>query len=166
MCLDDFIVHFASLYVCKLPAPGWHETIARSCWLGTSAGGCSNHRFTWPNNPPFRLTIRKPTHVLVALAQDDNRGAERSEPFAIGVSLMHGVRNAKVQGADTGAFSPVREVSFDAKLELRGGDKTEYVLRPSTFNPGEEVGFSLRIYSDQPVELAQKSGAGGSWELV
>ena len=39
------------------------------------------------------------------------------------------------------------------------------MLRPSTFNPGEEVGFSLRVYSDQPVELAQKSGAGGSWEL-
>ena len=103
------------------------------------------------------LTIERPTHILVALAQDDWRlAAEREEPYAIGIGLLQGRLFSRVPGADSGAFSPVREVSFDAKLSPQAGKKTDYYLRPCTFDPNEECGFTLRVYSDQAVELRQR----------
>ena len=154
MCLDDFVQQYASLYVCKLPASDWHEMIVRGEWRGKSAGGCSNHMRSYGHNPTWRLTITRPTHVLVALAQDDLRGtAGRSELFAIGVAVLRGRLGMKVPGAETGSFAHVREVSFDAKLEMHGGEQTEFMLRPCTFHPGEECGFTLRVYSEHPCVL-------------
>jgi hypothetical protein len=161
MCLEDFVVNFASLYVCKLPSSGWHEAVVRSEWKGPSAGGCANNRFTHKNNPAFRLLISRPTHVLVALAQDDMRGAERSELFPIGMQLLRpGLLNSRVQGAETGAYINLREVSFDAQLTVKGGEKTEFLLRPSTFEAGQECAFTLRVYSSEPVEFEQIGGQG------
>ena len=60
-------------------------------------------------------------------------------------------------GADSGNFAPVREVSFDAKLQLKGGSQTEYFLRPCTFLPGEEAGFTLRVYSEHPCVVEERA---------
>lgn len=73
------------------------------------------------------------------------------------MSITHGrLVEHKVAGADTGAFQYVREVSFDTRLEMRGGgEATQYMLHPCTFNPGEECSFTLRVFSDQPAELEE-----------
>jgi hypothetical protein len=183
MSLEDFLSEFAQLYVCKLPAPDWHEATCISEWRAATAGGCANHR-THLNNPTFTLTITRPTHVLVALsqaraarpalptcsplsvpaspsprrAQEDRRSAERThELFAIGVSLTHGRLNSRVPGGDTGNFIRLREVSFDVQLTMRGGaSSTQFTMRPSTFMPGEECGFALRVYSDHPCMLQEQ----------
>ena len=165
MCLADFVQHFARLYVCKLPSAGWQEVILRSEWKGRSAGGCSNHR-TWALNPSFKLEIFRPTHVLVALAQDvgggGGRGCDDVERFCIGMQMLTAGRfGMRVPAADSGAFINAREVSFDVQLEMASGAQaTSFTLRPSTFEPGQECGFTLRVYSEHPCvveELAPRA---------
>ena len=84
---------------------------------------------------------------------------ERGELHPIGLQLLRPglLMSAKVPGADTGAYVNVREVSFDAQLAVRGGDKTEFLLRPSTFEPGQECAFTLRVYSSETIQLEQLS---------
>ena len=55
----------------------------------------------------------------------------------------------------TSPFKPQRDVSIELELEVREGRDTGYTLLPSTFEPGEEAGFLIRVYSDHPCELAR-----------
>ena len=138
-----------------------HEQRVESEWRGATAGGCINFD-TVRNNPQFLLTIKQPTHCLICLAQADPRGmgGAEAESFAIGLTVCFkgGAKVTKIYTSDwsrdTGSFSYQREVSLDVPLEMRGsGATTAYTLLPSTFKPGQERSFSIRVWSEQPCEL-------------
>ena len=42
-------------------------------WKGVQAGGCANHRETWPNNPKYQLVLDSPSHLQVTLVTYSNR---------------------------------------------------------------------------------------------
>ena len=166
MCLRDFCGHFASLYVCKIPSPAWSATAVDGEWHGESAGGCSNFPSVG-SNPQWRLTIgSEPVACLMCLAQSDSRGADLDgdgkldEPFAIGLAVVYkrGARVSKLYASDwcrrTSPFRNSREVSMDVTLEPRdGASATSYTLLPSTFEPGQERKFRIRVFSDKPVKI-------------
>lgn len=166
MCLRDFCGHFASLYVCKLPSPLWARAEIEGEWRGPTAGGCPNFD-TVGDNPQWRLVIgSEPTACLLCLAQADARGADLDgdgvldEPFPIGLAVVfkQGGRVRKLYASDwcrrTSPFRNVREVSIDVTLEPRdGAAATTYTLLPSTFQPGQERAFRIRVFSEKPVKI-------------
>jgi len=165
--LKDFCASFAQLYVCKIPNPSWAHAELQGEWRGESAGGCSNYD-TVGANPQWSITIgERPVACLVCLAQADARGTDldgdgvEDEPFPIGLSVVYkrGERVRKLYASDwcarTAPFRNTREVSLDVTLEPRsGGATTTYTLLPSTFEPGQERNFRIRVFSDRPVEVA------------
>ena len=116
----------------------------------------------------WSITIgERPVACLVCLAQADARGTDldgdgvEDEPFPIGLSVVYkrGERVRKLYASDwcarTAPFRNTREVSLDVTLEPRsGGTTTTYTLLPSTFEPGQERNFRIRVFSDRPVEVA------------
>jgi len=180
MGLDDFCEHFERLYVCKLPSPRWHAACVDGEWRGATAGGCANYE-SCTHNPQFALTITRPTHVLLSLTQADPRmgggngdadgdvdsgldDRADGESFAIGLTVCYkgGRRVEKLYTSDwtrtSGPYAYRRGVSVDVKLEMRGGSDdgavaTSYTLLPCTFKPGQERGFTIRLWSDQSCEL-------------
>lgn len=157
MSLSDFVAHYASLYVCKLPASSWRLCEVESEWMGETAGGCCNFA-TAGKNPQFALVVSEPTHCLIGLSQEDTRGSDR-EAHCICLMLVykHGERVSKLFTRDwmrdTTPFRNMREVNLDVKLEMRQSSETAYTLLPQTYEPGQEGKFRIRVYSDKPVQL-------------
>ncbi|KAJ3580657.1 hypothetical protein NHX12_034286, partial [Muraenolepis orangiensis] len=127
---------------------------------GSTAGGCRNHANTFWINP----------HFLVALMQKDRRRHRRQgqDMFTIGFAVyqyrvpctmyrgVQGVhlkkdfflRHSSCARSDT--FINLREVS--ARLRLPPG---EYLVVPSTFQPGEEADFLLRVFTEKQAETQE-----------
>ncbi|XP_045448055.1 calpain-7-like [Melitaea cinxia] len=114
----------------------------RGEWSGRTAGGCENHRQTYPNNPKFVVTIpdsRNPCHLVAEL-----KGPKQ---YQMGI-------DAKVESLDdpnvTAPF--LRESSGPYRsgfvvLELHNLPAGRYILTPSTFYPGQEGPFFLELKS-------------------
>ncbi|CAG4940491.1 unnamed protein product [Parnassius apollo] len=125
----------------KLEPYPYTKTV-RGEWSGRTAGGCENHRATYPNNPKFTVTVpeaRAPCSLVVEL-----KGPKQ---YQIGV-------DAKVDSLDdpnvTAPFlkessGPYR--SGFVYLELRNLPAGRYVLTVSTFYPGQEGPFILELKS-------------------
>ena len=153
MALTDFAENFASLYICKIPSPSWKALEVKGEWRGKTAGGCCNHP-SFGDNPQYLLTVKRPTHVLIALAQSDVRGSD-CDFFPISLNCIFDKGGGRVQrllrshwSADTPIINS-REVSLDCLLEMKGGGKmTTYTLIPSTWDPGQEREFHIRVFAD------------------
>jgi hypothetical protein len=161
MAFEDVVDNFCRISVCMLPT-GWQCALVTGEWSGESAGGCSNNS-TVVHNPQFALSIRSPTTVVIALSQSDRRvgaGDEEWEYFSIGINVLyHSNSTRRIQTknhfhtakvTDTGAYTNTREVTLKMDLPMRGGgDVTNYILMPATFNAGEESAFVLRIFTEK-----------------
>ena len=70
--MDDFVLNFDEIYVCRFfEPPTWmaHAPILGE-WRGKTAGGCSNFA-TVGDNPQFALTVTDAlTKVVLALGDD------------------------------------------------------------------------------------------------
>ncbi|XP_026327354.1 calpain-7-like [Hyposmocoma kahamanoa] len=111
-------------------------------WSGLTAGGCENHRATYPNNPKYVITVpdsRVPCHVTVQL-----RGPKE---YQIGI-------DARVESLDdpnqTAPF--LKESSGPYRsgfviLELKNLPAGRYIITVSTFYPGKEGPFMLDFKS-------------------
>ncbi|XP_046965982.1 calpain-7-like isoform X1 [Vanessa cardui] len=114
----------------------------RGEWSGRTAGGCENHRQTYPNNPKYIVTVpdtRGACHLVAEL-----KGPKQ---YQIGV-------DARVEALDdpnlTAPFlkessGPYR--SGFVVLELNNLPAGRYILTPSTFYPGQEGPFFLELRS-------------------
>ncbi|KAG1674067.1 Calpain-C [Nymphon striatum] len=102
----------------------WNMKLQQGSWQrGVTAGGCRNHTDTFHINPQYQLILPDIAEIIVSVNQ-------------------HSVLEPKVIG-----FS-CYPVSHRCKLEAGG-----YVLVPTTFEPGEEASFTLRVYSMEPIKL-------------
>uniref|UniRef100_A0A665VTA0 Calpain 1, (mu/I) large subunit a n=1 Tax=Echeneis naucrates TaxID=173247 RepID=A0A665VTA0_ECHNA len=153
----------------------WNTTKFYGTWRrGSTAGGCRNHPNTFWINPQYKITLLEEDDdpdddevacsFLVALMQKDRRRYRRhgQDMHTIGFALYE-VRKVKISlenvhlkknfflshssCARSETFINLREVS--TRLRLPPG---EYLIVPSTFEPGKEADFVLRVFTEKQSE--------------
>ncbi|XP_028977368.1 calpain-5a isoform X1 [Esox lucius] len=173
MNFDDFCQYFSDLIMCRLINTSylslhktWEEISLTGAWvkhddpLKNRAGGCTNNRETFLQNPQFVFNVKKPEdEVLVCLQQKDRRARlkeGKGENLAIGLEIqrvelnrqyrMH-TRQQKVCGS---VYINSRCVFL--RCELKEG---RYVVIPTTFDPALEGDYLLRIFTDIPADCRE-----------
>eukprot|EP00741_Cyanophora_paradoxa_P014633 tig00020816_g14113.t1 len=166
---EDFTKEFTTLYLCRIFGEGWAGQRILGEWkAGWSAWGCPNAgNRNWHRNRQFHLQIEGRALLHAVLSQGDVRLLGRSQreyPAAIGFFVFRaggagrGEPVAAVAGNDdvaatSGAFKPSRDVS--ASFTLSEGN---YKVVPMTYEPGQEAGYSLAIWSQGDVDLEDATG--------
>jgi len=179
MSFKDFLRFFDQLEITNLNPDAldtdndfkWEVSTFNGAWIdGETAGGCRNHISTFAMNPQFLIELEDPDEddddelctVIVNLMQRGRR-ALRDEGFDL---LSVGFCIYKVEAgagrctteffrynasvARSKAFINLREVSGRYKLP-----PGSYIIVPSTFNPGEEGEFILRVFTEKPNNASQ-----------
>ncbi|XP_041663297.1 calpain-5-like [Cheilinus undulatus] len=168
MTFDDFVANFTDLILCRLINTSylsfhktWEEAVMRGSWrrnddpLLNRAGGCTNNKHSFLQNPQYVFDVKKPEdEVLICLQQKDRRASlreGRGENLAIGfdiqrVELNRTYRMHAVQ-EKVGGSTYINSRSVFVRIELKEG---RYVIIPTTFDPGLEGEFLLRIFTDVP----------------
>ncbi|KAM6946407.1 calpain-5a isoform 2-T2 [Aplochiton taeniatus] len=168
MTFDDFVANFTDLILCRLINTSylsihktWEEAVYFGFWhrhddpLSNRAGGCTNNKQTFLQNPQYVFDMKKPEdEVLICLQQKDRRARLREgqgENLAIGFEIhrvelnrayrMH-VPQQKIKGS-----TYINSRSVFLRLEMKEG---RYVVIPTTFDPNLEGDFLLRVFTDVP----------------
>lgn len=123
-----------------------YKKMLKGEWSGRTAGGCENHRATYPNNPKFIITVpdaRSLCNMVVEL-----KGPKQ---YQMGMDV-------RVESLDDPSVTApfLKETSGSYRsgfvvLELRNLPSGKYILTPSTFYPGQEGPFFLELRSTCPV---------------
>ncbi|NXV75299.1 CAN1 protein, partial [Atlantisia rogersi] len=153
----------------------WNTRLYDGTWRrGSTAGGCRNYPATFWINPQFKIQLEEPDDAadaadsarepgcsfVLALMQKHRRRERRHGKdmetigFAIyevtalvgksGIHLQRDFFLANASRARSEQFINLREVS--ARLRLPPG---EYVVVPSTFEPGRDGDFVLRLFAEK-----------------
>uniref|UniRef100_S4RWU0 Calpain 7 n=1 Tax=Petromyzon marinus TaxID=7757 RepID=S4RWU0_PETMA len=130
----------------EIPFPFTKHQRITGKWEGSSAGGCSNYRDTYKNNPMYQLRVDKKGPLLVEI-----RGPKQ---YSVGFELVV----VSTEGDSGAAFS--RKGSGDYRsgfcyLELESLPAGIYNLIPTTFLPGQEGPFFLDIHTAAAVKLSK-----------
>ncbi|KAF7218223.1 calpain 5 [Nothobranchius furzeri] len=173
MTFDDFIANFTDLILCRLINTSylsvhktWEEAVQRGCWrrhddpLLNRTGGCSNNKLTFLQNPQYMFDVKKPKdEVLICLQQKDRRATlkeGRGENLPIGfdvhrVELNRSYRMHAPQQKVGGSIY-INSRSVFLRTDLAEG---RYVIIPTTFDPGLEGEFLLRVFTDVPSDCKE-----------
>uniref|UniRef100_A0A3Q1F5K9 Calpain 5a n=1 Tax=Acanthochromis polyacanthus TaxID=80966 RepID=A0A3Q1F5K9_9TELE len=167
MTFDDFIANFTDLILCRLINTSylslhktWEEAVMRGSWhrhddpLLNRAGGCSNNKHTFLQNP------QKPEdEVLICLQQKDRRATlrdGRGENLPIGFDIHRVELNRKYRihapQQKVGGSIYINSRSVFLRTDLPEG---RYVIITTTFEPGLEGEFLLRIFTDVPSDCSE-----------
>ncbi|CAH8530440.1 unnamed protein product [Dicrocoelium dendriticum] len=183
MSFQDFVNNYEKLEMCHLGPQSvgglsdvtgrkWEMCIERGSWKSrVSAGGCRNFLDTFWINPQFIIDVVDPDEgddsnfgtIIVGLMQVDRRlqRDQGGENLTIGYSIYETPEHLKgtlskrffkyhASTARSPAYINMREVC--GRHQLKPG---RYVIIPSTFQPGDEADFVLRIFSEQPQSTQQ-----------
>uniref|UniRef100_A0A8C1XR89 Calpain 1, (mu/I) large subunit b n=1 Tax=Cyprinus carpio TaxID=7962 RepID=A0A8C1XR89_CYPCA len=190
MSFQEFKRQFSRLEICNLTPDAlsedslnfWNTIKFNGTWrTGSTAGGCRNHPNTFWINPQYKITLLEEDDdpednevtcsFLVALMQKDRRRFRKQgqDMHTIGFALYEVPEESvhlkkdfflrRTSCARSETFINLREVS--TRLKLPPG---EYLIVPSTFEPGKEADFVLRPVSEEDMEdsfkklFAQLSG--------
>ncbi|KAK6105467.1 Calpain cysteine protease family protein [Brugia pahangi] len=141
----------------------WNTRCHLGAWIGDTAGGCRNYLDTFANNSQFAMTLSNPNPddedglctIIIAVLQKNRREMKPQglENLAIGFSVYkvneiygHLDRSffaSHKSCARSSAFINLREVT--GRFRLQPGN---YIIVPSTFEPGEEGEYMLRMYTN------------------
>lgn len=186
MSLDDFLTQFNRFSVVRMYSHKfsifdrrWHSWHFCGEWDEFSDGGCMNHD-TWGKNSQYGMEIldeKEPTSVFIYVSQPDRRLHGRNEyDQSIGVYVLK-VEDAHVRLHEKGkilqqTFPPWSEApTFTNKrdtclrVDLTAG---QYLIMPTTFNPGVHMPYSLGIFSERKAKVweiltEQTSGIPAEW---
>uniref|UniRef100_A0A3B4WDG2 Calpain 1, (mu/I) large subunit a n=1 Tax=Seriola lalandi dorsalis TaxID=1841481 RepID=A0A3B4WDG2_SERLL len=179
MSFSEFTRQFSRLEICNLTPDvlsddglsHWNTIKFYGTWRrGSTAGGCRNHPNTFWINPQYKITLLEEDDdpeddevacsFLVALMQKDRRRYRHhgQDMHTIGFALYEyrGCQNVHLKKnfflnhsscARSETFINLREVSN--RLRLPPG---EYLIVPSTFEPGKEADFVLRVFTEKQSE--------------
>uniref|UniRef100_A0A8D3CR16 Calpain 11 n=1 Tax=Scophthalmus maximus TaxID=52904 RepID=A0A8D3CR16_SCOMX len=185
MSFSEFTRQFNRLEICNLTPDAlsedsvnhWNTIKFHGTWRrGSTAGGCRNHPNTYWINPQYKITLLEEDDdpeddevacsFLVALMQKDRRRYRRQgqDMHTIGFALYEvrtyrGCQNVHLKKnfflsqsscARSETFINLREVS--TRLRLPPG---EYLIVPSTFEPGKEADFVLRVFTEKQSETEE-----------
>ncbi|XP_060903155.1 calpain-5-like [Labrus mixtus] len=166
MTFDDFIANFTDLILCRLINTSylsfhktWEETVIRGSWIRNGdtllnrTGGCTNNKQSFLQNPQYVFDVKKPEdEILICLQQKDRRASlreGRGENLAIGFDIHRVELNRTYRMHATqekvGGSTYINSRSVSVRIELKEG---RYVIIPTTFDPGLEGEFLLRIFTD------------------
>jgi len=161
----------------------WHKIKHYGSWkVNVNAGGSPKHADTYWTNPQYRFKVVdsdedddvKTGTVLVALTQCGAREKRRymAEARAIGYAIYklddsHNYGNRQLPQSffdshpmvgHSGSSLSVHDEMYlpfqhiCTRHELAPGD---YVVIPSTSEPGQEMKFLLRLFTEQPIIISQ-----------
>uniref|UniRef100_A0A8C1I960 Calpain 5a n=1 Tax=Cyprinus carpio TaxID=7962 RepID=A0A8C1I960_CYPCA len=184
MEFEDFCKYFTDLILCRLINTSylsihkiWEEAVMRGSWsrhddpLKNRSGGCINHKATFLQNPQYVFDVTKTEdEVLICLQQQDKRAQSKDgkgENIAIGfdiqkVELNRTYRMHTIQKT-VGSSIYINSRSVFLRKDLKEG---RYVIVPTTFDPGLQGDFLLRIFTDVPAackELASDEPPHTCW---
>ncbi|XP_029372612.1 calpain-5a [Echeneis naucrates] len=166
MTFDDFIANFTDLILCRLINTSylslhktWEEAVMQGSWsrhddpLLNRAGGCVNNKHSFVQNPQYVFDVKKPEdEFLICLQQRDRRATlseGRGENLAIGFDIHRVELNRTYRMHATqqkvGGSIYINSRSVFLRIVLAEG---RYVILPTTFDPGLDGNFLLRIFSD------------------
>ncbi|CAG5128776.1 unnamed protein product, partial [Candidula unifasciata] len=169
MAFEDFCRYFTHIDICHMMNTSfftlkrtWKESVCTGEWRrGHTAGGCGNHQ-SFLQNPQYLLELfEDEDELMVSLEQEDRRSSNfrtRGENYCIGFTIIKTDLNRKYRMHDrmdrvhAGPFVQARSIL--SRLELKKG---RYCLIPSTFDPGFEGQYLLRLYSDGGLILKEMS---------
>ncbi|KAK2560966.1 Calpain-9 [Acropora cervicornis] len=180
MSFEDFFKYFDKLEICHLgpdsarkgggQANNWEGRTEKGAWIrGSSAGGCRNFLNTFAMNPQFRVDLQDADDdaddkcsLTVALMQTKRRKlkAEEGKPMlTIGFSIYKVTdEDLKTGRAERDYFayhaSTARSPVFINSREVTGRymlDPGSYLIIPTTFEPGHQGEFIVRIFAEKPV---------------
>uniref|UniRef100_A0A8C1TTL0 Calpain 5a n=1 Tax=Cyprinus carpio TaxID=7962 RepID=A0A8C1TTL0_CYPCA len=166
MDFEDFCKYFTDLILCRMINTSylsihktWEEEVMRGSWcrhddpLRNRSGGCINHKATFLQNPQYVFDVTKPEdEVLICLQQQDKRAKDgKGENVVIGfdiqrVELNRTYRMHTIQKT-VGSSIYINSRSVFLRKDLKEG---RYVIVPTTFDPGLQGDFLLRIFTDVP----------------
>lgn len=132
----------------------WQMRLYQGNWQkGVTSGGCRNNPDTFHVNPQLHLLLSEMEEVIVSLNQHSIM-----EPKVIGFTsyslpksgtdTIRKVFFKKNKSLFNSQYTNSRQVSHRCQLEQGG-----YLIIPTTFEPGQESGFTMRVYSSKPLKL-------------
>ncbi|XP_054852325.1 calpain-6 [Eublepharis macularius] len=175
MSFEDWCKNFTDVDICRFVNTSifsihktWESGLMCGTWrknpdpLLNRSGGCLNNRATFLQNPQYVFDVKKvEDKVLISLQQKDQRVHKKEgkgDNFVIGFEIfkVEDNRNCRMhtmhiqEKVATSNYIDMRTVFL--KVLLKRG---RYVLIPTTFSPGVETEFMLRIFTDVPSKLRE-----------
>lgn len=161
---DEFYKYFDTVISCKkMNTSFWtikrryQSTKIYGSWSASNntCGGSINHK-SFLNNPQYKFTVSDSgADIMISLMQRDLRASSlKLEHITIGFAIMKVEENRQIRAhkiypiAGSTVYLNSREVS--GRFYLGPG---HYILLPTTFEPGNESSFLLRVYSDKNISF-------------
>jgi len=124
----------------------YKEEITNGSWKGASAGGCGNHPHTYANNPRYQFSLNAAaTELLIEL-----KGPKQYQ-LGFDINCIPTSENVPAGGFSRKSSGTYR--SGFVIMELDGVPPGVYQIVPSTYLPGQEGPFFLKVQSSHPIKL-------------
>jgi len=138
----------------------WHHIALDGEWDAQRSGGCPNpENEHWHRNPQWSLTAQQPTNLTILLEIRPPPPPDTPAQLALGAILLSsaagGGKKRFIGREDVisqAGFARAPVVSTTVRLDATS--EPLYLL-PCTFNEGEVAQFTLHLYSDAPLEVAE-----------
>jgi len=125
----------------------YKEEVTNGSWKGVSAGGCGNHPLSYINNPRYQFTLNAAsTELLIEL-----KGPKQ---YQLGFDIN--CIPTTTETAPVGGFTKRSSGNYRSGfviLELDSVPPGVYQIVASTYLPGQEGPFFLKVQSSNPIKL-------------
>ncbi|GBM14828.1 Calpain-C [Araneus ventricosus] len=167
MTYQDFVKTFTSIEAVHLDAETskdeptlrgkvtWQIKVWHSQWQkGVTAGGCRNNLDSFHINPQFHIVLPEAEEVVISLSQHSIL-----EPKVIGFAVFPMCKSLSVEIMDKGFFKKTKSIyssAYSNSRQVSGRvhfEQGSYLIIPTTFDPGDESSFTLRVISNKPIKL-------------
>ena len=124
----------------------YEHKVTNGKWLGQSAGGCMNNRNTYGHNPRYQFKADSDCTIFIEL--------KAPKEYQIGFDVICVVANDPKSPLyfKMKQSGPYRSGFVVNTIDVTAGT---YDIVPSTFYPGQEAAFLMRIRSTIPVKLSK-----------